>query len=160
MLSRLYRRVTVHYADPLYAGRHPFQTYLLALCVVSAVPQILGRRTATSIEALLPHWIATVWLYLLAVGALVALVGSRMPKSRYASALVIEQLGLYMVATPALIYAAAIVLYAGWGGIPAASIVFAFGLSSLIRGRDIGRVLHRARIIAAQPVSGPDLRGR
>lgn len=143
-------RNLVRYADPLYAGRHPFQTYLLSLCVVSVVPQILGRRTATSIEALLPHWIAAAWLYALATGALVALIGSRMPRRHYASALVVEQLGLFIVAGPAFVYALAIMLYAGWGGIPAASLVFAFGVAALSRGRDIGRVLHRASLLVAE----------
>ncbi len=63
------------YSDPLRAGRHPFQTYLLALCVVSGAPMAAGQVTANSLEEQLPEPLVIAWGVMLVFGAVVALFG-------------------------------------------------------------------------------------
>ena len=57
------------YSDPLRAGRHPFQTYLLALCVVSGAPMAAGQVTANSLEEQLPEPLVIAWGVMLVFGA-------------------------------------------------------------------------------------------
>ena len=82
------------YTDPLRAGRHPFQTYLLALCVVSGAPMAAGQVTANSLEEQLPEPLVIAWGVMLVFGAVVALFGSYARVS-YATALTLERVGLW-----------------------------------------------------------------
>lgn len=134
----------IAYADPLHAGRHPFQTFLLALCVVSGIPLLFGEQPAQSVETLLPAWIAMTWGWSLAGGALVALVGSYWPRSNYATALTIERIGLIIVGPAALLYATVLMLYAGLAATVAAAITLGFGAACIKRGRDVGKIIQRA----------------
>lgn len=138
------RRETVRYADPLHAGRHPFQTYLLVLCVVSGVPLIFGRVPAASVEALLPEWVAVSWGVSLTGGALLGLIGSYWPRENYATALTVERIGLTLTGPAALLYATAIFLITGIDGFIAVGIVAGFGAACIKRGRDIGVIIARA----------------
>jgi hypothetical protein len=138
------RRETVPYADPLHAGRHPFQTFLLALCVVSGIPLLLGAPPTASAAALLPPWVVTAWGASLAIGAGVAIAGSYWPKRNYATALTLERIGLVVVGPAALLYGAIIVIYAGAAGAVPASITTGFGVASLIRSHDLGKIVRRA----------------
>jgi hypothetical protein len=138
------RRETVPYADPLHAGRHPFQSFLLALCVVSGIPLLLGAPPAASATALLPSWVVTAWGASLALGAGVAIAGSYWPKRNYATALTVERIGLVIVGPAALLYAAIITIYTGAAGAVPASIVTGFGVASLIRAHDLGKIIRRA----------------
>lgn len=137
-------RTAVPYADPLHAGRHPFQTFMLVLCVFSGVPLLFGEPPAASVEALLPPWMAVSWGVSLCLGALVALVGSYWPRGRYATALTMERAGLCIVGPAALVYGTLIGMYSGSAGFAAASITIGFGLSCLKRAHDIGKVITRA----------------
>lgn len=144
-------RGLVAYADPFHAGRHPFQTYLLALCSIAGVPLIFGRTNSGSVEELLPGAVAIGWGFVLCVGALVALVGSYWPirgdkldPRSYATALTIERVGLAFVGPGALVYAAIIVLVAGWSGVFVAAITAGFGWAAVRRQRDVARVFGKA----------------
>jgi hypothetical protein len=139
---------SVAYADPLHAGRHPFQTFLLGLCVISGIPLAFGERTASSISALLPGWMAIGWGVSLSLGALVALVGSYWPRRNYATALTLERIGLVIVGPAAVVYACVIFIYGGMGGVTAGLITLAFGASAIQRAHDIGKVIHRAIAMA------------
>lgn len=135
---------TVAYADPLHAGRHPFQTFLLALCVVSGIPLVAGLDTSSSVAVLLPSWMAEMWGWSLVLGAAIALTGSYWPRRSYATALTLERVGLVIVGPAAIVYAGVLLLY-GWpGSLVAGLITFAFGASCIARARDIGKVIHRA----------------
>lgn len=138
-------RKSVPYADPLHAGRHPFQTYLLVLCVISGVPLVFERPPpALSIESLLPAWVAIGWGCALIGGAVLALVGSYWPRSNYATALTLERIGLVLTGPAGLMYGAAILLVVGFPGFVAACIVFGFGAACIKRAHDIGIIIVRA----------------
>lgn len=137
-------RGMIPYADPLRAGRHPFQTFMLALCVISGIPLAFGQETASSVQSLLPGFMAIGWGISLSLGAVVALVGSYWPREGYATALTLERIGLLIVGPAALVYGFIIALFAGLGGLVSMCIIIAFGGSCILRARDIGCVFHRA----------------
>lgn len=138
------------YASPFRVGRHPFQTYLLALCCVASVPPLLGEPTAGSIEALLPLWISVMWSAILVVGCSTALVGTHWPirevldAHSYVTALFLERLGLALVWPSALMYAGIVVLFTGWSGVFAAGLIAAFGGAARRRMKDVGITFARA----------------
>lgn len=145
-LEHLLRRQapsTVPYTDPLHAGRHPFQTFMLALVVVSSIPLVFGRVAAGSIEETLPAWAAFAWGFGLLTGAVLALVGSFW-RGAYDTALMLERIGLNFAGFAAVVYGLAIPIIGGWRGLTAAAITLGFGVSCLIRARDIARVFARA----------------
>lgn len=123
----------------LFGSRHPFQIYMLMLCLVSGFPLILGKVQAESIEAQLPGWGATAWGLALVGGALVALIGIFMPNR--VNGLLIEGIGLVSVGAAAVIYAIAIIATVGFGGIVAAGITLGFGLSCIVRWFQLNAVL-------------------
>lgn len=138
------------YADPLRAGRHPFQRYLLALAVVGSLPILFGERTAGSIEATLPPAVVISWGLLLLIGCAIALVGVYWPlrepvtPKSFVTALFLERLGLALVWPTALVYAGIIVLVVGVPGLLSAAITAGFGWASRRRMRDCARTFRRA----------------
>ena len=97
------RERTLPYVDPLRAGRHPFQTYLLLLCLVSALPYLVGRASAEAVELHLPHFLALSWGILLLIGSSLALIGSYWRWS-YDTALTLERAGLSITGVDGLVY--------------------------------------------------------
>ena len=150
------RRETIPYADPLRAGRHPFQTYMLVLCVISGLPLLLGHVTAGSISASLPGWLATTWGAFLLVGSTTALAGSYW-RGDYATALTIERIGLIIAGAAGLAYAAVVFLNASnlpfIDRLTGGAIILGFGASCVRRARDIGNIFHRASEVSSTVVA-------
>jgi hypothetical protein len=94
----------IPYVDPLRAGRHPFQTFMLALCVISGLPYLFGEATAEAVERNLPVYLALAWGLSLLLGAALALFGSYWPRS-IADALTMERVGLNLTGGAAVVYA-------------------------------------------------------
>ena len=132
------------YTDPLKAGRHPFQTYLLLLSVISGVPLLFGEPAADSIEYALPPWLVYYWAASLSGGALLALSGSFLPRRNYATSLTMERSGLYLTGAAAVVYGLCILYFRGQGSLVAAAITLGFGLSCLRRASDIALIFRRA----------------
>jgi hypothetical protein len=137
----------VSYVDPLHAGRHPFQTYLLALSVVSGLPILFGYIGAGSMARELPFWLAFCWGLALFIGSSVALVGSYW-RGNAANALTIERAGLAVIGSAAIVYGVVIIFAAGNTSVPGriipVAIIEAYGFSCIRRARDIGRIVHAA----------------
>lgn len=140
-MTRLDRGIA--YADPIRAGRHPFQVYILGLCVVSGVPVVAGLATPSSLERALPPWLVFTWSLFLLVGAAVALIGVYWPRS-VLTALTTERIGLALVGVAAYIYGPLLFVRLSWPGLLAAVIIVAFGGSCIRRARDIGRIIQTA----------------
>lgn len=96
------------YVDPLRAGRHPFQIYMLTLCVVAGAPYLFGYATAEAVEKQLPVWMAAAWGIMLFFGAVVALIGSFW-RGSFANALTMERVGLSLTGGAALVYGLCII---------------------------------------------------
>lgn len=138
------------YADPYRVGRHPFERYLLLLAIVGSLPLLVGEPTSGSIEASLPPLVVYGWGALLVLGCGTALVGVYWPlrepitPQSFVTALFLERLGLAMVWPTALVYAAIIVLAAGWNGVLVAALIAGFGWAARRRMKDAGRTFQRA----------------
>ena len=133
----------ITYADPLRAGKHPFQIYLLTLCVITGLPVVLGIATPASIEESLPEWLVFLWSLCLLIGSAVALIGVYWPRS-LATALTTERIGLALVGTAALVYGPFVWFRLGLDGLLAGAIIMAFGGSCIKRARDLGYIIQTA----------------
>lgn len=147
------RRETIPYADPLRAGRHPFQTYLLALCVISGLPLLFGKVTAGSIEEQLHPYLALAWGAFLFLGSITALTGSYWPGD-YANALTIERMGLLIAGSAGIAYALVVMATVPpLDGLTAGAIVLGFGASCVVRAHDIGKIMRRAAEVNSATVA-------
>jgi hypothetical protein len=135
------RRIT--YADPLRAGRHPFQVYMLILSIAAGLPTALGVTSPTSISSVLPIWLQLMWGWCLVLGSATGLVGSYW-RGSIVNALTIERVGLALVGTAALIFGFVIVVWFRWTGVASGLIIIGYGLSCVRRARDIGLVIRTA----------------
>lgn len=142
-LGKSRTRRGVVYADPLRAGRHPFQTYLLALCVASSFPLVFGPTTPNTIHQALPGWLVTTWGLFLLIGSVVALAGSYWTGD-YANGLTLERTGLALTGVAGLIYGFVIVAVLGWSGLLSGAITIGFGAACVARALDIGYVIRTA----------------
>lgn len=126
--------------DARMTGRHPFELFLLALAFASGLPALIGATPEPgSIEAALPSWGAFLWSLTLVVGSGSALVGIYL-RDR-ATGLIVEQLGLAFVGVAAVVYSGIILYVIGVGALFSAGITFAFGVSCLVRWRDIQNII-------------------
>jgi hypothetical protein len=94
----------IPYVDPLRAGRHPFQIYMLSLCVAAGIPYFFGQASAEAVQNQLPEYLALGWGISLTVGASIGLLGSFW-RGGYDMALTLERIGLYLTGIAAIIYA-------------------------------------------------------
>lgn len=137
------------YLDPFRAGRHPFQVYLLFLCVVSGLPILLGLAPdQESAITQLPEWQERAWGASLVIGATLGLAGSYFPVRFYASALTIERIGLIFCGSAGLVYAGIVAATAN-NDLLTAAVILGFGIASVRRARDLGTVIKHAATISA-----------
>ena len=132
---------SIRYMDPLHLGRHPFQTFIMALALVSVTTNILAGVEPSSIEATLPGWVVAGWFAMLGIGCTLALLGAYW-HGGYTLALTLERIGLDFTGIAGVIYGICVVGFAGLGGLVAAAIVLAFGAACLVRARDIALIFH------------------
>lgn len=131
----------ITYVDPLHLGRHPFQTYLMVLGLISSIALLLSRTEPASLEATLPEWLVYLWAVMLVTGCALALVGAYWPRS-YTAALTMERIGLDFTGIAGLIYGVGVMIFGGMSALLAAAIVLAFGAACLVRARDIALIFH------------------
>lgn len=124
---------------PFRSQTDPRAVFILALCVVSGAPLILGAVEPGSLEELLNPIVIRLWGIALVLGALVTLAG--MSWRRSMMGVLLEQIGSVAVGGASLFYAAAILLEAGWSGLVAAGIVTGWGLSCLFRWYQLERLI-------------------
>lgn len=139
-----WRSDTIPYADPLRAGRHPFQIYLLALAFVSGLTQLIGASPPDSLSRQLPAWLVYVWSWMLVVGSAAGLCGSLWPQKDYATGLTIERVGLMATGVAGVLYGAMIPYNLGLSGAVAGGVTIGFGLACIIRAQHIGKIFKRA----------------
>lgn len=121
--------------------------FLLALCLFSGALQLIPRARSDSISNLLPFWLTASWGLLLVVGATVTLAGVFW-RNRV-TGLLVEGAGRTMFAPAALIYAGAVIVAAGWGGLLAAGPFVGFAVSSLWRIRQILHAVGEVKSVLA-----------
>lgn len=84
---------------------HRFEFFLALLLFFSSIPYIFGKPQPMSIDALLPHVFRIGWGIALMVGSLGIIIGLAFRAPR------VEFIGLMILAWPAIVYAALVVLY-------------------------------------------------
>lgn len=127
--------------DARMSGRHPFETYILALAAFAAIPVLFGAAPDPgSIEAALPSYAGFLWSLILATGSIIALVGTYW-KDR-ATGLVAEQLGLAFVGIAAFLYAGVALAVVGVSAAIPAAFILGFGTACLKRWRDLQKVIN------------------
>jgi hypothetical protein len=126
--------------DASMAGRHPFEIFTLILGLVSGLPRLLGVTPApNSITSLLPPVLVLAWSAVLVIGCATALTGVWW-RNR-AIGLILEQLGLAFVGVACIVYSGVALISLGPNASIPISIVGAFGVSCLVRWRQIQRTI-------------------
>jgi len=115
-------------------SRHPYEVFILSICLILGVSIILGGKPPASISAQEDMGFAEdIWGYLLAGGAALGLIGGYC-RNR-STGLILTQIGLVALGGSATMYAVAILIATGFqmtGYLPAV-IVGWFGFNSLRR---------------------------
>ena len=125
-------------------SRHPFELFILTCTTLLGISIVTGGEAPKSIAALSGSagHATVIWGYLLAGGSLVSLVGSYW-RGRLTSLLLV-QVGMVALGTSALMYAVAVLIAAGTGGLLPATLIAWFGVNALRRWAQIERELHAA----------------
>lgn len=122
--------------DARLSGRHPFEIYLLYLTLLTSLPTLLGITPRPgSIEHAMPGWLQLAWSVTLTLGAANALGGIYLPRRDIG--LIMEQLGLALVGTAAVIYFIVAIVDNGVDALQPLAIVGGFGAACLKRAWDI-----------------------
>jgi hypothetical protein len=131
-------------------SRHPFQVFILSLCVISGVPIVIGLKPPPgSLQEFVPPLILEVWGFCLVIGALMGLIGAAW-RDR-GNGLIVEQLGLTLVGLACCFYAVILGYYTlDRGGLFSAAITLGFGLSCLVRAWQIQQYLKRVHRVVLQ----------
>jgi hypothetical protein len=126
--------------------REPFELWLLAACCASGLAGLLAPGRAAGVLALLPPWERYTWSAGLLLGGGTALAGviAASPVG-----LLVERIGLCVLAGWCCGYGAAVVGVAGLRGTVAAAFVLGFAAACAVRAWQIGRQLRAAATGAA-----------
>lgn len=86
--------------------------FLLFLCVISGLTQVLGLDESTAVRELVPKYVFFAWSIILLLGAVIALLGNFMyHKNHLPKGLLVEVAGRWMLAPTTLAYAGAVYYY-------------------------------------------------
>jgi len=130
----------------LRSGRNPFEAYLLVACVLSGLAGLLTAEAQSSIVSTLPRWEAVAWYGGLVAGGGVCLVGVALHGLK---SLLVERIGLLMLAAFAVLYSGAVLVEAGPRGTFVGLFVAAFAAACVGRFVQIGLDLKRAEAMEA-----------
>lgn len=131
--------------DPLApppATRNPDTVFLIALCLVAGLSQVLSGTEPGTVDALVPTWMALTWGIALIVGATLILVGVFWPQQ--GTGQLIELVGRSIYGPAALAYAVAIYAAADKGFMVAAlgaAPFVGFAVACLVR---VWQIVRRA----------------
>lgn len=129
----------------LRSGRNPFEVWLLAACIVTgAAGFVTSQAVSGAVARSLPHWAGTLWYAALFVGASISFVGVML---RGLKSLLVERVGLLLMAGFGLVYAAAVVAAAGLSGLFVATFVAGFAAANISRFTQIAGDLKRAQAL-------------
>lgn len=123
----------------LPSSRHPFEIFMLVVCVVVGLPILFGNPPPPSVDALMPLWARIIWSVLVAGGALTALIGVALPQ-RLAGVFV-EQVGLVAVGVGTVVYALCSFVYNDIQLALPAAMILAFGVACLWRWVQLERLI-------------------
>jgi hypothetical protein len=129
-------------------GRDPFELFLVAITMLTAVPVITGSAPASgSVLAAADKTFALIWSWVLLVGGFATLLGLLWPQPRdrtrvSVNGYLIEQVGLIMVSAGSLFFAVALFVANGFAVLQVGGIVLAYGAACARQAWRIQRMLH------------------
>jgi hypothetical protein len=126
----------------LRSGRNPFEVWLLAACIITgAAGFITTQAVSGAVARTVPHWAGALWYAALFVGASISFVGIMLHGLK---SLLVERVGLLLMATFGVVYAGAVIAVAGLNGLFPATFVAGFAAANISRFVQIGRDLKKA----------------
>ena len=128
------------------ASRNPFETVILASAAISSAPGALGLVDAPPSVTLQLGPYARWWQVLIAVSALIALVGLALESPRRVGStrgLLLEQVGCIGVGYSCLFYAIAAFSLSGWAALSAAGLILAYAVAGFWQAWKIDAYLRR-----------------
>jgi hypothetical protein len=137
--------------DPIYSQKNPYQTFLLALSIISSMPLLRGETSSATLAHELGHFTVIAWGVCLLVGSSIVLIGELWPGHTWVS-LAIERAGLIPVSAGAGIYSAVVWINAGNVNDVRfiAGVTFAYAASCAWRCIQITRRLRWIRALVAE----------
>lgn len=130
----------------LRSGRNPFEAYLLAACFLVGVAGLVAPESQSSVVTHLPRWEVASWYGGLVAGSGVCLAGIAM---RGVKSLLVERVGLLMLAAFSVLYSVAVLAAAGARGTFVAVFIAAFAGAAVGRFVQISIDMHRAEAVEA-----------
>lgn len=130
-------------------GKSPDEIFLMALCVVTALPIFFGVAPPPgSINSLLPNLVVTIWSAVLVVGAGTVLVSFTF-KDRV-TGMIVEQFGSMCLGVAATIYGVGIFLTSyDEGGAFSSAIILGFALARFAQFRSYQKTLNKVSKVRA-----------
>lgn len=132
------------------SGRHPYEIFMLILCLLTGIPTMMGvTPTPGSMESQVTPWVSCTWAFFLTFGAATALLGVIWPQPKdkelmSVTALSLEQIGLSAVGGAAIFYGAAIYSSTGIKALVPLGMIMSFGAASIWRAWQLQRLLQGA----------------
>jgi hypothetical protein len=137
--------VDIHPPVLVIPGRERYHEVTLNIwAALLGVAYAIGAPPPSSMAALVPDPWRYVWAFGLAVGGGLALIGSYW-LSDVERGLEVERAGLVALTGALILYAVAVGVFAGWGGLMAAGIAVAWIWANVARSISITRDLHYVR---------------
>jgi len=136
------------------SGRNPFEVLLLCACAVAgAIGLIAPGASANAITATLPHWEVLCWYSGLLAGGVVSLAGVF---ARGVTSLLVERVGIIILACLMLAYALALFTQVGIRGVLPGAVTGLFAVACAVRFVYITTDLKRMEEIATKPLDGDE----
>lgn len=128
-------------------GRDPFEVLFLIACICAAITGLF-MPTSPMLHYVFGQYLS-LWYGGLGVGGAISLAGVLRPRPLEVSSLIVERVGLWLLAGWLLAYGVTVIIE-----VPNLSsgiyITTAFGISSLVRAVQITRDINRIRKVAAE----------
>lgn len=124
----------------LSGSLRPHELLLLVVGILSTIGFVVGGPAPASLTAVLPGWAVGAFYVLLGVGSTIGLAGCLLRRTEVGPGL--EQGGLLLQAAALVLYALAVVAFAGLDGTVAALTFAAWATANCWRATQIQRDLH------------------
>jgi len=136
------------------SGRNPFEVLMLCACAIAGAAGLIApAASSNAITATLPHWEVVCWYSGLLAGGVISLAGVF---ARGVTSLLVERVGIILLACLMLAYALALFVQVGIRGTLPALITGLFAVACAVRFVYITADLKRMEDIATKTLDGDE----
>lgn len=126
---------------PVWVRVSPLDAMFSLLGMLAGASNLVGLSQARSINTVLPWWGQLIWAIALMLGCLFWMIGLTSVREENGGYVIRRMpvfiFGLQLVSHAALVYAAVIVLFSGWGGVVASLSFLAVAMGTWLRWVDL-----------------------